>query len=58
MSASSVILNGQLHMACVWTDGRVNYSTGDGKWTAVDPVAANKAKSGANITVNPVSAAC
>src|ERR1700751_4540648 len=25
MSASSVIYDGQLHLACVWSDGRVNY---------------------------------
>jgi hypothetical protein len=53
MSASSVILDGQLHMACVWSDGRVNYLPPSGGWYAVDPKAANKAKSGAHITANP-----
>jgi hypothetical protein len=52
VSASSVMYDGQLHMACVWSDGRVNYAGPDGKWYAVDPKAANKAKSGAHITVN------
>jgi hypothetical protein len=52
MSASSVIFDGQLHLACVWSDGRVNYAGPDGKWYAVDPKSSNKAKSGAHITVN------
>jgi hypothetical protein len=52
VSASSVIYDGDLHMACVWKDGRVNYAGPDGKWYAVDPVSANKARSGAHITVN------
>ena len=48
-SPSSVILNGQLHMACTWHDGRVNYQSPDEDiaWYAVDPVSANKARSGA-----------
>ena len=52
MSSSSVIYNGDLHSACVWSDGRVNYAGPDGKWYAVDPKSSNKARSGAHITVN------
>ena len=41
-------------MACTWHDGRVNYQSPDEDiaWYAVDPVAANKARSGAHITAN------
>lgn len=53
MSASSVSIDGQLHMACIWEDGLVNYSPDGGDtWYYVDPDR-NKVRSGADITVTP-----
>lgn len=50
VSASSVMVDGQLHMACVWSDGRLNYKPPNGGWYAVDKNASAKARSGAHIT--------
>lgn len=52
VSASSVMVEGQLHMACVWSDGRINYKPPGGSWYAVDPNAKATAKSGAHITAS------
>ena len=50
---SSVYVDGRLHLACVWADGRVNYRREDEPWYAVDKNAGAKARSGADITCTP-----
>jgi hypothetical protein len=49
------IVNGKLHMAAVWNDGRLHYQFEGAGWYQVDPDKNFKCKSGADITVNPVT---
>jgi hypothetical protein len=50
------IVNSKLHMAAVWNDGRVHYQFESAGWYPVDdPNTGFKAKSGADITVNPAT---
>jgi hypothetical protein len=52
VSASSAFYEGGLHLACVWSDGRVNYKPPNGTWYAVDSNPKATAKSGVGITVS------
>ena len=47
-----VIVNGKLHQAAVWDDGRLHYQYEESGWYQVDPDPAFKLKSGCDITAN------